>query len=186
MNVQLENINVTQRDGRVTHLDRVYIRGSHVRLFIVPDMLRCVTTSRCCEVHYMLTDTQECAYVQITKRERQRCRFSKRKGDCEPSTWHSRWQRLDALRTADRAKATTSLKIITAGHPRDEERVRRLVQAMNMPRGHEGECRGGEVAIKRFHASWVTRLQSKLDATRSSSVANMTIRGVDACPATIT
>ncbi|KAI6902953.1 hypothetical protein KC334_g7404 [Hortaea werneckii] len=30
MNCQLENINVTQRDGRVTHLDRVYIRGSHV------------------------------------------------------------------------------------------------------------------------------------------------------------
>lgn len=42
MNCQLENINVTQRDGRVTHLDRVYIRGSHVRLFIVPDMLRFV------------------------------------------------------------------------------------------------------------------------------------------------
>ena len=42
MNVQMENINVTQRDGRVTHLDRVYIRGSHVRLFIVPDMLRYV------------------------------------------------------------------------------------------------------------------------------------------------
>merc|ERR1712014_518273 len=40
MNCQLENINVTQRDGRVTHLDRVYIRGSHVRLFVVPDMLR--------------------------------------------------------------------------------------------------------------------------------------------------
>ena len=40
MNVQMENINVTQRDGRVTHLDRVYIRGSHVRLFIVPDMRR--------------------------------------------------------------------------------------------------------------------------------------------------
>ena len=44
MNVQMENINVTQRDGRVTHLDRVYIRGSHVRLFIVPDMLRYVYT----------------------------------------------------------------------------------------------------------------------------------------------
>ncbi|KAK0257846.1 small nuclear ribonucleoprotein Sm D3 [Friedmanniomyces endolithicus] len=40
MNCQLENINVTQRDGRVTHLDRIYIRGSHIRLFIVPDMLR--------------------------------------------------------------------------------------------------------------------------------------------------
>ena len=44
MNCQLENINVTQRDGRVTHLDRVYIRGSHVRLFIVPDMLRYVAS----------------------------------------------------------------------------------------------------------------------------------------------
>lgn len=44
MNCQLENINVTQRDGRVTHLDRVYIRGSHVRLFIVPDMLRCANS----------------------------------------------------------------------------------------------------------------------------------------------
>lgn len=48
MNCQLENINVTQRDGRVTHLDRVYIRGSHVRLFIVPDMLKydCAKLSR--------------------------------------------------------------------------------------------------------------------------------------------
>lgn len=46
MNCQLENINVTQRDGRVTHLDRVYIRGSHVRLFIVPDMLRFVPRAR--------------------------------------------------------------------------------------------------------------------------------------------
>ena len=46
MNCQLENINVTQRDGRVTHLDRVYIRGSHVRLFIVPDMLRSVMTTK--------------------------------------------------------------------------------------------------------------------------------------------
>jgi len=40
MNVQMENITVTARDGRVSHLDRVYIRGSHVRYFIVPDMLR--------------------------------------------------------------------------------------------------------------------------------------------------
>lgn len=45
MNCQLENINVTQRDGRVTHLDRVYIRGSHVRLFIVPDMLKYVVSA---------------------------------------------------------------------------------------------------------------------------------------------
>jgi small nuclear ribonucleoprotein D3 len=41
MNVQLKDITVTARDGRVSHLDQVYIRGSHVRFFIVPDMLRC-------------------------------------------------------------------------------------------------------------------------------------------------
>ncbi len=40
MNVQLRDITVTARDGRVSHLEQVYIRGSHVRFFIVPDMLR--------------------------------------------------------------------------------------------------------------------------------------------------
>lgn len=42
MNVQLKDITVTARDGRVSHLDQVYIRGSHVRFFIVPDMLKFV------------------------------------------------------------------------------------------------------------------------------------------------
>lgn len=45
MNVQLKDITVTARDGRVSHLEQVYIRGSHVRFFIVPDMLRYVSTS---------------------------------------------------------------------------------------------------------------------------------------------
>jgi small nuclear ribonucleoprotein D3 len=45
MNVQLKDITVTARDGRVSHLDQVYIRGSHVRFFIVPDMLRYVLLS---------------------------------------------------------------------------------------------------------------------------------------------
>jgi small nuclear ribonucleoprotein D3 len=45
MNVQLKDITVTARDGRVSHLDQVYIRGSHVRFFIVPDMLRYVFES---------------------------------------------------------------------------------------------------------------------------------------------
>lgn len=40
MNIQLKDITVTARDGRVSHLEQVYIRGSHVRFFIVPDMLR--------------------------------------------------------------------------------------------------------------------------------------------------
>jgi hypothetical protein len=46
MNVQLKDITVTARDGRVSHLEQVYIRGSHVRYFIVPDMLRCASTER--------------------------------------------------------------------------------------------------------------------------------------------
>lgn len=40
MNVQLQEITVTARDGRVSQLDQVYIRGSSVRFFIVPDMLK--------------------------------------------------------------------------------------------------------------------------------------------------
>ncbi|KAK9463627.1 uncharacterized protein V1516DRAFT_688617 [Lipomyces oligophaga] len=40
MNCQLRDITVTERDGHVAHLEQVYIRGSHVRFFIVPDMLR--------------------------------------------------------------------------------------------------------------------------------------------------
>lgn len=40
MNIQLREITVTARDGRVSQLDQVYIRGSTVRFFIVPDMLK--------------------------------------------------------------------------------------------------------------------------------------------------
>jgi small nuclear ribonucleoprotein D3 len=47
MNVQLKDITVTARDGRVSHLEQVYIRGSHVRYFIVPDMLRYGSLSHC-------------------------------------------------------------------------------------------------------------------------------------------
>lgn len=71
MNVQLKDITVTARDGRVSHLDQVYIRGSHVRFFIVPDMLRyvvCVIPSRT-----WLMVEQECAYVQIKRYARQGC-----------------------------------------------------------------------------------------------------------------
>lgn len=44
MNIQLKDITVTARDGRVSHLEQVYIRGSHVRFLIVPDMLRYAQT----------------------------------------------------------------------------------------------------------------------------------------------
>jgi hypothetical protein len=40
MNCQLREITVTARDGRVTRLEQVYIRGSHIRFLIVPDMLK--------------------------------------------------------------------------------------------------------------------------------------------------
>lgn len=40
MNIQLKDITMTARDGRNTQLDQVYIRGSHIRFFIVPDMLK--------------------------------------------------------------------------------------------------------------------------------------------------
>jgi small nuclear ribonucleoprotein D3 len=40
MNVQLREVTVTHRDGRVQQLETVYLRGSHVRYFIVPDMLK--------------------------------------------------------------------------------------------------------------------------------------------------
>lgn len=39
MNVQMSAVTMTQRDGRISHLDQVYIRGASVRFFIIPDML---------------------------------------------------------------------------------------------------------------------------------------------------
>jgi small nuclear ribonucleoprotein D3 len=40
MNLQLKDIACTGRDGRVTHLDQIYIRGSQIRFIVVPDMLK--------------------------------------------------------------------------------------------------------------------------------------------------
>lgn len=40
MNCQLQNIMRTGRDGRVTSLERAFIRGSQIRFVIVPDMLK--------------------------------------------------------------------------------------------------------------------------------------------------
>mmetsp|Transcript_5669 Transcript_5669/g.9981 ORF Transcript_5669/g.9981 Transcript_5669/m.9981 type:complete len:103 (+) Transcript_5669:70-378(+) len=39
MNVQLRKVQLTRRDGKVTALEHVFIRGSNVRFFILPDML---------------------------------------------------------------------------------------------------------------------------------------------------
>lgn len=40
MNCQMVNITVTARDGRTTNVEQVFIRGSMIRYFILPDMLK--------------------------------------------------------------------------------------------------------------------------------------------------
>ena len=40
MNCQMQGVTVTGRDGRVTQVEQVFIRGSMIRFFILPDMLK--------------------------------------------------------------------------------------------------------------------------------------------------
>ncbi len=40
MNCQMQNITLTARDGRVTQVEQIFIRGSMIRFFILPDMLK--------------------------------------------------------------------------------------------------------------------------------------------------
>ena len=40
MNCQMQGITVTGRDGRVTQIEQVFIRGSMIRFLILPDMLK--------------------------------------------------------------------------------------------------------------------------------------------------
>jgi hypothetical protein len=56
LNISLKDITVTARDGRVSQLDQVYIRGSMVRFFIVPDMLQNAPmyAAQSCSGHFSL------------------------------------------------------------------------------------------------------------------------------------
>lgn len=40
MNVQLKEVTMTSRDGQQTAMDHVFLRGSQVRFFVLPDNLR--------------------------------------------------------------------------------------------------------------------------------------------------
>ena len=40
MNVQLKDVTLTQRDGEAKLLEQVFLRGSHIRFFALPDNLR--------------------------------------------------------------------------------------------------------------------------------------------------
>ncbi|VVA95478.1 unnamed protein product [Arabis nemorensis] len=39
-NCQIENITYTAKDGKVSQLEHVFIRGSKVRFIVIPDMLK--------------------------------------------------------------------------------------------------------------------------------------------------
>lgn len=40
MNIQLKDVTVTHKDGHVTAAEQCFIRGSHIRFFVLPDNLR--------------------------------------------------------------------------------------------------------------------------------------------------
>jgi small nuclear ribonucleoprotein D3 len=40
MNIALQQVTMTRHDGRVSKLEHVYLRGSAIRMFVLPDMLR--------------------------------------------------------------------------------------------------------------------------------------------------
>ena len=40
MNCQMQSVTVTARDGHVSQMEFAYLRGSKIRYFIIPDMLK--------------------------------------------------------------------------------------------------------------------------------------------------
>ncbi|KAH3762450.1 small nuclear ribonucleoprotein Sm D3 [Pelomyxa schiedti] len=40
MNCHMQDVTYTARDGRVSHLDAIFIRGSKLRFLLLPDMLK--------------------------------------------------------------------------------------------------------------------------------------------------
>nr|XP_014284136.1 small nuclear ribonucleoprotein Sm D3-like [Halyomorpha halys] len=40
MNCQMQGVTVTHRDGRVVAVENVFLRGSKIKFFILPDMLK--------------------------------------------------------------------------------------------------------------------------------------------------
>ncbi|KAK9816640.1 hypothetical protein WJX72_003149 [[Myrmecia] bisecta] len=39
-NIQIKNVVATAKDGRISHLEHIFVRGSSIRFIIVPDMLK--------------------------------------------------------------------------------------------------------------------------------------------------
>jgi small nuclear ribonucleoprotein D3 len=40
MNMRLDDVYVTKRDGKQLHFDQVFVRGSQIRFIIIPDGLK--------------------------------------------------------------------------------------------------------------------------------------------------
>jgi len=40
MNIRLDDVDITSKDGKVYNLDQVYLRGGQIRFIIIPDMLK--------------------------------------------------------------------------------------------------------------------------------------------------
>lgn len=40
MNVRMDDVYVVMKDGKQYHLDQIYLRGSQIRFFVIPDMLK--------------------------------------------------------------------------------------------------------------------------------------------------
>jgi len=40
MNVRLDDVFVLNKEGKTIHVDQVYLRGSQIRFFVFPDMLK--------------------------------------------------------------------------------------------------------------------------------------------------
>ncbi|KAL9603078.1 MAG: hypothetical protein Q9219_001442 [cf. Caloplaca sp. 3 TL-2023] len=99
MNVQLKDITVTARDGRVSHLDQVYIRGSHVRFFIVPDMLRYPNSETLLQRSNDIL--RERADVSVTRSPWSRCGYGQRESDREPRERAERWKRWMIMRSME-------------------------------------------------------------------------------------
>lgn len=40
MNVRMDDVYVVSKEGKQYHLDQIYLRGSQIRFFVIPDMLK--------------------------------------------------------------------------------------------------------------------------------------------------
>ena len=66
MNCQIIGVTCTARDGRVTKLEQVFIRGSQIRFLILPDMLKNAPMFKKMQTKGLFLDyTYYCLYLVV-------------------------------------------------------------------------------------------------------------------------